>query len=69
MNKLPMEAIERYLKKMRLKRKNLSENEKTTAEDWDDLADEYAQLDFLANAASCQVRAKQMREMAVGDAP
>ena len=68
MDRIPTEAIERYLKKMGLKRKNLFEDEKTTAEDWDDLADEYESLEFTANASSCRVRAKQMREMAVGDA-
>ena len=64
-----MNEFERDLKRMRYKRQLLIDGEDVTPGDWDALADEYAQLDFMANAASCQVRAKQMREMAVGDAP
>ena len=62
-----MNDFERDLKRMRYKRKLLTEREDATPDDWEALAAEYAQLDFMANAASCQVRAKQMRELAVGD--
>ena len=64
-----MNDFERDLKRMRYKRQILIDGEDVTPGDWDDLADEYESLEFTANAASCRVRAKQMREMAVGDAP
>ena len=64
-----MNDFERDLKRMRYKRQLLIDGEDVTPGDWDALAAEYSQLDFMANASSCRVRAKQMREMAVGDAP
>ena len=59
-----MDEFEQDLKRMRYKRKLLTEKEDTTPDDWDALAAEYTEMDFLANATSCRVRAKQMREMA-----
>ena len=64
-----MNEFERDLKRMRYKRQLLIDGEDVTPGDWDALAAEYTKLDFMTNAASCRVRAKQMREMAVGDAP
>ena len=64
-----MNEFERDLKRMQFKRQLLTDNENATPGDWEALAAEYSQLDFMANAASCRVRAKQMREMAVGNAP
>ena len=59
-----MDEFEQDLKRMRYKRQLLNQREDVTPADWELLAVEYTEMDFLANAASCQVRAKQMREMA-----
>ena len=64
-----IDLIEQELKRMRYKRSSLTARDDQTPEDWDTLAEEYEELDCVANAASCRVRAKQMREMVVGDAP
>ena len=56
--------VEQQLKRMRFKRSQLTKREDPTPEDWEALADEYEELEFMANAASCRVRAKQMRKMA-----
>jgi hypothetical protein len=61
------DEFEKQLKRMRFKRGLLTENENSTPENWDALADEYEELEFMANAASCRVRAKQMREKVVED--
>jgi hypothetical protein len=60
-----MEVIvdfEKMLSRMRFKRRLLTDNPNTTPEDWEALANEYKEKGFLANAASCQTRAKKMRE-------
>ena len=58
------DEFEKQLKRLRYKRKLLTENENSTPEDWEALADEYEEKGFMANAASCRVRAKTMRMIA-----
>ena len=55
-----MNEFERDLKRMQFKRQLLIDSEDVTSGDWDALADEYAKMDFMANAASCRVRSKQL---------
>ena len=53
--------IDKELKKLRAKRVVLFQDAHSTPEQWEDLADEYEAHDFLSNAASCRVIARQLR--------
>ena len=61
--KPPEDEFKKQLKRMRLKRRLLTDNPNATPEDWEALGSEYEENGFLANAASCKKRAERLGDL------